>query len=128
MRTKIVALLALAAAFSVACDSGPTAGNLTMDLTTPVPSLGAVSFRVTSVEPATIDTVTAACTSCQVFTTRISTTEVRGVVTGTVVAGPLLRIAVPDTRQAAAYIGQLLEASEPDYELVTVTGMALTVQ
>ncbi len=128
MKTRIGALLALTATLAVACDSGPTAGNLTVDITTPIPNLGAVSFVVTSVEPATIDTVTAACSSCEVFTTRVSTTEVRGVVTGTVVAGPLLTIAVPDTKQLAAYSAQLLEASEPDYELSSVTGMALTVR
>jgi hypothetical protein len=127
MRALRALLIPVAVALVAGCDSGPQAGDLTMHLVSPVEDLGALSFRITAAEPTTIDTVTAACAGCSVFATRISASEMRGVVTGDVGPGAVLRISVTDTKVPQAYLGQVLEASAPDYELVSSTGMQLTI-
>ena len=127
MRKLRALLIPLAVVMAVGCDSGPQAGDLTMQLVSPVEDLGAFSFRITAVEPTMIDTVTAACSGCTVFTSRISGSEMQGVVTGDIGPGAVLRVSVSDTKLPEAYVGQVLEASAPDYELVSVTGMELTI-
>ena len=127
MRKLRAVLFPLAVAMVAGCDSGPQAGDLTVQLVSPVENLGALSFRITAAEPTMIDTVTAACAGCSVFTTRISGSEMRGVVTGDIGPGAVLRVSVLDTKVPEAYVGQVLEASAPDYELVSITGMELTI-
>ncbi len=127
MRMPRALLVPLAVAIVAGCDSGPQAGDLTVQLVSPVEDLGALSFSITATEPTMIDTVTAACAGCTVFTTRISGSEMRGVVTGDIGPGAVLRVSVSDTKVPEAYVGQVLEASAPDYELVANTGMELTI-
>ena len=127
MRVLRALLIPLAVAMAAGCDSGSQAGDLTMQLVSPVEDLGALSFTITAAEPTMIDTVTAACVGCSAFTTRISEREVRGVVTGDIGPGAVLRISVSDTKVREAYVGQVVEASAPDYELVSITGMELTI-
>ncbi len=127
MRMPRALLVPLAVAIVAGCDSGPQAGDLTVQLVSPVEDLGALSFSITATEPTMIDTVTAACAGCTVFTTRISGSEMRGVVTGDIGPGAVLRVSVSDTKVPEAYVGQVLEASAPDYELVAITGMELTI-
>ncbi len=127
MRMPRALLVPLAVAIVAGCDSGPQAGDLTVQLVSPVEDLGALSFSITATEPTMIDTVTAACAGCTVFTTRISGSEMRGVVTGDIGPGAVLRVSVSDTKVPEAYVGQVLEASAPDYELVSITGMELTI-
>ena len=127
MRMPRALLVPLAVAIVAGCDSGPQAGDLTVQLVSPVEDLGALSFSITATEPTMIDTVTAACAGCTVFTTRISGSEMRGVVTGEIGPGAVLRVSVSDTKVPEAYVGQVLEASAPDYELVSITGMELTI-
>ena len=128
MRVLRALLIPLAVAMAAGCDSGPQAGDLTMQLVSPVEDLGALSFTITAAEPTMIDTVTAACAGCSAFTTRINEREVRGVVTGDIGPGAVLRISVSDTKVREAYVGQVSEASAPDYELVSITGMELTIR
>jgi len=127
MKALRALLIPLAVVLAAGCDSGPQAGDLTMQLVSPVEDLGALSFSITATEPTMIDTVTAACAGCTVFTTRISGSEMRGVVTGDIGPGAVLRVSVSDTKVPEAYVGQVLEASAPDYELVAITGMELTI-
>ena len=127
MKALRALLIPLAVVLAAGCDSGPQAGDLTMHLVSPVEDLGALSFSITATEPTMIDTVTAACAGCTVFTTRISGSEMRGVVTGDIGPGAVLRVSVSDTKVPEAYVGQVLEASAPDYELVSITGMELTI-
>ena len=127
MRMLRALLIPLAVVLATGCDSGPQSGDLTVQLVSPVEGLGALSFRITAAEPMMIDTVTAACAGCSAFTTRINEREVRGVVTGDIGPGAVLRISVSDTKVREAYIGQVIEASAPDYELVSITGMELTI-
>ena len=127
MRMLRALLIPLAVVLATGCDSGPQSGDLTVQLVSPVEDLGALSFRITTAEPTMIDTVTAACAGCTVFTIRISGSEMQGVVTGDIAPGAVLRISVSDTKVREAYIGQVIEASAPDYELVSITGMELTI-
>ena len=127
MRMPRALLVPLAVAIVAGCDSGPQAGDLTVQLVSPVEDLGALSFSITATEPTMIDTVTAACAGCTVFTIRISGSEMQGVVTGDIGPGAVLRVSVSDTKVPEAYVGQVLEASAPDYELVPITGMGLTI-
>ena len=127
MRVLRALLMPLAVVLATGCDSGPRSGDLTVQLVSPVEDLGALSFSITATEPTMIDTVTAACAGCSVFTTRISGSEMGGVVTGDIGPGAVLLVSVSDTKVPEAYVGQVLEASAPDYELVAVTGMELTI-
>jgi hypothetical protein len=122
MRLIIVALLAGAV---LTCDSGPKAGELTVELVTPRLQLGAALFRVTALEPQTIDTVTAACAGCQAFVARVSDREVRGIVTGTFGAGPLFRVGVPDRGAGEAFSFALQQLAAPDFHLVSGAGSSL---
>lgn len=128
MRVRRGIVIGVAAALAVACDSGPKAGELTMELSSPVPALGALSFTVTAAEPTTLDTLTAACGGCRIFTTRLSEREMRGVVTGDFGPGAVARVAVSDVKVPSAYTGQLLEAAAPDYALRSVDQMQLVIR
>lgn len=128
MRVLRGALIGVAAVLAVACDSGPKAGEVVMELSSPVADLGAISFTVTAAEPNILDTLTAACAGCRSFTTRLSEREMRGVVTGDFGPGPVVRVSVSDVGARSAYAGQLLEASAPDYALVSVDSMQLVIR
>jgi hypothetical protein len=108
------------------CDSGPKAGEIVAELTTPHTELGAAAFRVTALDPYSIESVTAACTGCAVFPLPISTGEMRGVVTGRFSAGPLLRVLVSDRDVKSAYSVALMELATPTYDLVGLFGSSLS--
>lgn len=108
------------------CDGGPSAGDIVFDLATPNQNDGAVLFRITSVAPATIAGVAAECAGCQVFSVAVSDTEVRGVVLGTVVAGPVLRVTVSD-RKDAGYAATVTAVSDRQYDLRSVVGYRLAL-
>jgi hypothetical protein len=127
MRVLRGALIGVAAVLAAGCDSGPKAGEVVMELSSPVADLGAISFTVTAVEPNTLDTLTAGCAGCRSFTT-LSEREMRGVVTGDFGPGPVVRVSVSDVGARSAYAGQLLEASAPDYALVSVDSMQLVIR
>jgi hypothetical protein len=127
MRALCGALIGIAAVLVAACDSGPKVGELVMELSGPAEALGALSFTVTAAEPNTLDTLTAACGGCSIFTTRVSEREMRGVVTGDFGPGPVVRVAVSDVQVRSAYAGQVLEASAPDYSLLSVDALQLVI-
>jgi hypothetical protein len=115
-------MLALAA---TSCDSGPSAGDIVFNLTTPNQDDGAVQFRITSVAPATIASVIAECGGCQVFSQAVSDTEMRGVLLGNVVAGAALRVMVSD-RKDAGYAATVEAVSDRQYDLRSAIGYTLT--
>lgn len=126
-RATVRLILVLAAAVVAgSCDSGPKSGEIVAELTSPHASLGAASFRVTTVEPYSIESVTAACTGCRVFTVRVTERELRGVVTGTFSAGPLLRVLVSDRDVQGVYSAMLMELAVPTTELVGLFGSSLS--
>ncbi len=115
---SIVALL-------VSCDSGPKAGDVTASLATPHQELGSVMFKVTAVAPNTIEGLTAACSGCMAFMSRVSESEVRGIVTGPLGGGALVHVAVSDRRVPEAYSVVLLELARADYGLAALSGSSL---
>jgi len=118
------ALAVMVAATS--CDSGPKAGEIVAELVTPQQALGAAMFRVNAIETYAIDSVTAACSGCRAFMSRVSEREVRGVVTGSFSAGPLLRVMVSDRDARSSYSVLLLQLAAPTYEIVPLGGSSLT--
>jgi hypothetical protein len=124
MRPRVAIGLILAALAAGSCDGGPSAGDIVFDLTTPNQDDGAVQFRLTSVAPGTIASVTAECAGCQVFTQAVSDTELRGVLLGDVVAGAALRVTVSD-RKAAGYAAAVVAASNRQYAVRPAAGYTL---
>jgi hypothetical protein len=115
MKTLPRAALLLAAALLPACGGGdasepaqPVPGDLTVSLATPNAD-GALLIAITgpdavgAVQPAAAGAVVRART--QGTTTTVA-------VFGALAAGPLLRLSVPDVRQAAHYTATLREAAD----------------
>ena len=130
MRGVAIGRALLAATVLVAlgsCDSGPKSGELTVELVTPHAQLGAASFKVTAVTPASIESVVAACAGCAVYAARVSDREVRGVVTGRFGAGPVIGVVVSDVGLPDAYAFQLYELAAPDYTLRNLVGSSLRI-
>jgi len=107
------------------CDSGPKAGDIVFDLQTPNQNDGAIQFRITSTAPATIAAVAAECTGCQVFAESVSETEVRGVLLGTVVPGPALRVTVSDRSALQSYLATVVAVSDRQYAIRSTAGYIL---
>ncbi len=108
----------LGTALALACSSGPDAGELVAQFETGAGPLSAVSFTVRAEEPQTIDTLTAACAGCRLFTVRVSGREVRGVLTGSLGSGPAFRLRVSDVDPIGAYGGFVMEATDAAFRLV----------
>ncbi|HEY2824811.1 MAG TPA: hypothetical protein VGI83_04630 [Gemmatimonadales bacterium] len=108
------AVLALALS---TCDGGPTAGELAFDLTTPNTNDGAVQFVATATLPDSIIGVTAACTGCQVFLARVSASNVRGVITGDIGAGALLRLNVTEVGKPELYAVTVVAAASRTFAI-----------
>ncbi|MDH3291352.1 MAG: hypothetical protein OEO20_00745 [Gemmatimonadota bacterium] len=124
--TRRLAAVLVAAVLVGSCDSGPKSGEIVAELTTPHSSLGAAMFRVNAIEPYSIESVTEACTGCSVFTLQTTERELRGVVTGTFSAGPLLRVLVSDRNAQNAYSVTLMDLALPTYELMGLFGSSLS--
>jgi len=121
-------LLIGGALLALACLDGPTPGEVTLALQTPNQDDGAVSFRITVSAPNEVTGVTATCDSCLAFVSRVSATELRGIITGNVAAGPVARVSVLDGSPNQAYRVQVLEAASRTYAPRDVTGYTLSVQ
>lgn len=119
-----VALAAVALAVWT-CDTGPKAGEIAAEFVGPHATLGAASFLVTALDPFTIDTVTAACTGCNAYMTRVSSTEVRGIVTGPFGSEPVVYVTVSDRDERDPYAIRLLELAGTDYTPVAISGSSL---
>jgi len=117
--------LGVALGFAGGCDSGPKAGEVVFDLTTPNADDGAIQFRLTAIAPNTLDGVTASCAGCQVFAESVSDTEIRGVLIGNVVPGEALRVLVSDRKASDAYSGHVMAVASRTYALGDTTGYSL---
>lgn len=125
-RLTLYATLGLAVALG-SCDSGPKAGDLAFSLATPNQDDGAIAFRLTTDGVQEIAAVAAACTGCQVFVADGGQgTDVRGILVGDVVAGPVLRVTVSDVKTPGAYTATVLEVAARDYALRPTGEYALT--
>lgn len=101
------------------CGSEPAVGELTLNLTTPRSDDGAIQFTATAVTPDSIVSVAAACSGCQLFTVRVSATEVRGVVTGDVTAGAVLRLTVTNVGKPEAFAASVVAAASKTFKVQT---------
>jgi hypothetical protein len=108
------------------CGGDPPAGDVVFALATPNQDDGAVQFSVRAVEPNTVSAVTALCGGCQVYSQVMSDTEIRGVLVGDVVAGPVLSVTVSD-RGADAYAASVVSAASRTYSLRAVAGYVLNL-
>ncbi|HEV7590751.1 MAG TPA: hypothetical protein VGO40_21755 [Longimicrobium sp.] len=111
---KIVprAALLLAAALLAACDAGapakPLPGDLTVSLATPNVD-GALVVAITG--PDAVGAVQSAAPGT-VVRVRTQGTTTTVAVFGVLAAGPLLRLTVPDVRQASRYAATVREAAD----------------
>ena len=126
MRRALVFGLTLSLLF-VSCDDGPKSGELSVDLDTPRRDLGAVMFSIEAPQSATIDTVAASCSGCTVYLSRVSDSEVRGVLLGQSLGGPVMRVQVSDVSLVSGFAGSVLEAATETNAVVPVTTFTLTV-
>jgi len=110
------------------CDSGPQAGELVISLSAPNQQDGAVAFTVNAAEPNTVESLVAGCTGCQVWIFRVSDAQVKGIVTGSVVPGPVLRVTVTDMRRPESYSATIQEVAAPTFALRGLSGYSLTVE
>jgi hypothetical protein len=123
-RLAWIAALALAAG---SCSSGPVAGDLTMSLSTPNSDDGAIVVRVTGSTSKEITRAAAACSGCRIFLEQPSATELRAVVTGSLVAGPLLTLSVSDTKSPGAYTTQVQQVASRTFQVRSTSGYSLTI-
>lgn len=110
------------------CFDGPSAGEVTLVLSTPNADDGAISFAVLVAAPNEVTGATAACDGCEVFYTRVSSTELRGIVTGDLAAGPVVRLAVAQGGPDEAYRLDVLEVANRQFDLVPPAGYSLSAQ
>lgn len=111
----------------LSCD-GPTAGEVTLALITPNADDGAVAFVVNIPAPNEITGVSAACGGCEVFSTQVTPTELRGIVTGDLSAGPLVRLAVAQAGPHQTYRAEVLAVATRQFADRSPGGYTLSVQ
>jgi len=127
-RLGATVLLALAALTVGSCEPGPVAGDLTLSLVTPNSDDGAILVRVFASAPMEVTNAVVACGNCRLFKEQPSPSELRAVVTGDLVAGPLLRVSVTDTKTPSSYTVQIQQVASRTYQVRSTSGYSLTIQ
>lgn len=129
-RSLLLAALCAGGLTAVGCSSAekPVAGDLEVRLATPNTDDRAILLRVAGKQSA----VTApAGTNYRVLLAPLAGDTVRVVVIAprgsALAAGALLRLSVPDTRQAASYAAIVLDAASATYAQRPASGYTLTV-
>ena len=128
VRTLVLALLGGLAAAGCNGNEGPTAGELEVRLATPNTDDRAIRFLLGGLRTA----VTApGGTNYRVYTAARSGDTVIVVVIapqgGHLTAGALVRLSVPDTRQASSYRTTVQDVAAVSYAQRAATGYVLTV-
>ena len=129
--TRLAALAALVT-LGVNCGGGdgdngsdePTPGNLTIALTSPNSDDGAIKLTIAGPVAPTAITASAGLELFQSGPIGTSTTVI---VTGDLAAGPLLTIAVADTRKDEDYSATVVQVASETYALRTNAGYSLAV-
>lgn len=124
--TAVIALAALLVAGG--CTTAPVAGELSVNLATPNADDGAILVRITGSGAAVVTGATAACTGCRIFAAKVSDTELKVVITGTIAAGAVARVSVSDVNTPASYGVQILDVASRTYVKRATTGYSLTLQ
>lgn len=109
MKRLPLSTLALVFAAGLSCDSGPVAGELEIDFTSPTNDDRAIRFVVTAQSPNLVEDVSAACAGCEIYTRKVSDTEVRVILFGPLATGTVARVLVSDRRASSAYTLTLQE-------------------
>ena len=112
---------------SVACDSGPKAGELEVLLDSPDPDDRAVMFELTATEPLTIQGVVEVCSGCQEYVYQASDTQLSVIVLGTFGAEPIARVAVSDVTSLSRYTLSLESVAGVNLELQDIGDRNLTL-
>lgn len=107
MRTRLYTTLLVAAGLGLtACGggggdggNGPQAGSLDVNLTTAATGPGAILFTISGGEVTSVSAVG----GYHLYETAINSTTRKVLVTGDIVAGPVVTIAVPDVNKAGNY-------------------------
>jgi len=120
-------LILLASAWMLACDSGPTPGDLTVSLETPGLNDGAILFQVEAAPGEAITGITALCDGCKVFTYSESDASVYAAVTGRLSSGPLVTVSVTDVGAAELLTFTVLQTAGLDRSTRPTTGYLLFV-
>jgi hypothetical protein len=127
-RTLRVVALVLLTAIGAGCDDTaepPVPGSLLLSLTTPATDDGAILVRVTG--PG-IMSVGPTSSGQELFWRLAAEDEARAIVLGSVQAGPLLTIQVPDVNRADEYTAEVGEvAAESDALRDALAGYTVTV-
>ncbi len=110
------------------CFDGPTAGDITLVLSTPNADDGAISFIVTTARPNEILGAEALCSGCSVFLSRVGATQLRGAVVGEVTGGPLVRLQVSNAGPNQAYRTDVLEVASRTFDPRSPAAYRLAVQ
>jgi hypothetical protein len=129
MKTVVRAALLLSAVLLCACDAGepatPLPGDLILTLATPNAADAAMVVSITG--PDAVSAVQAAAPGA-VVRARTQGTTTTVAVFGALAAGPLVRITVPDVRQARRYVATVREAADAqNASRASLAGYALTV-
>ena len=123
-------MLVAALSVSAACADEPLGGNaqartLSLRLATPHADDGAMLFAVSGPP---IDSATAGNASLQLFTRRVGSATMVGVVVGELANGAVVTLQVPDVGAAAGYSARVLEiADRQDALRASLTGYTLAV-
>jgi len=124
MSSRLVLAVVLGAA--LACDTGPTGGLLTVNLTTPN-SGGDRAMLLTVTGPAALAGANAAGQLRLFAASPPFGTTNRFVLTGTLATGAILTIGVADVGKGAAYSATIQQVAAPNYQLRTLTGYSLKI-
>ena len=125
MRWRSLVLLVAVLAF-LGCETRQS-GELVFALDTPNGDDGAIQFTLQTTPGYEILGVTTSCSSCEMFTRRVSALHVRAVLTGPIGSGPLLRVMVSDAETPRVYTAQVVQVSSTAYELRSTVGYSLNL-
>ncbi len=125
-RIRLLLLLALVLGAAQSCEegTGPVAGVVNVNLTTPNSGAdGAIFLTVTG--PAVLTSATAG-PGLRLFSQPFSTTN-HFALTGTLTTGTILQIGVADVGKASSYVATIRDVAASNHQLRPVGGYLLTV-
>lgn len=108
-----------------ACLDAPTAGEVSVELTTPNTDDGALMFVVHAAAPTELTGATGACQGCQAFVHAVNAHEFRVIVTGPLVAGPIARLQVANAAPTTALRVEVGAVARRNYETRSASGYRL---
>jgi hypothetical protein len=126
-RRELGPAMLVGAALALGSCAGPVAGDLTVSLVTPNSADGALRGSVTASESQELTGAAVACSGCQMFKEQPSATQIVAVVTGDVVAGPLVRVSVTDTKAPSSYTVRIQQVASRTYQVRSTNGYSLTI-